>query len=59
MEMNRVKQIISSPKEITVTYHGVPVWLKHYNVAENSVSVFTEDNPQEVMVLPVDELVEE
>ena len=59
MEMNRVKQIISSPKETKVTYHGVPVWLKHYNDAQNSVSVYDLDNPEEIMVLPVDELVEE
>lgn len=58
MEINRAKQIISSPDEITVTYHGVAVWLKNCNEQQQSVSVFTKDNPENVMVLPVDELEE-
>ncbi|MBU8908571.1 H-type small acid-soluble spore protein [Desertibacillus haloalkaliphilus] len=59
MEPNRAKQIISSPKEITVTYHGVPVWLKNVNESEGSVSAFSEENSDEVMVLPLEELEEE
>jgi small acid-soluble spore protein H (minor) len=58
MDLNRAKQILSSPKEITVTYHDVPVWLKDYNEADNTVSVHTETNPNELMDLPVDELEE-
>ena len=58
MDMLRVKQIISSPKEVKVMYHGVPIWMKHYNEVQNSVSVHTIDNPGETMVLPVTELEE-
>lgn len=58
MDLNRAKQIISSSKEIKVTYHDVPVWLKNCNEAENTVSVHTETKPDEIMVLPVEELVE-
>ncbi|MFA9556784.1 small, acid-soluble spore protein, H family [Evansella sp. AB-rgal1] len=59
MEMNRVKQIISSPKEITVTYHGEPVWLKDYNENDNSVKVVPNADSDDEMVLPADELMEE
>ncbi len=56
MDIHRAKQIISSPNEITVTYHGVSVWLQHTNETDQSVSVFTKDNPNEVMVVPAAEL---
>lgn len=58
MDLQRAKQIISSPKEITVTYHGVPVWLKNTNDTNQSVSVFEKGNPNEVFVVPVSELEE-
>jgi len=56
LDIHRAKQIISSPKEITVTYNGVPVWLKNTNETNQSVSVFMKDNPDDVMVVPVAEL---
>ncbi|MGO4886906.1 H-type small acid-soluble spore protein [Anaerobacillus sp. MEB173] len=58
MNINRAKQIISSPKKTTVLYHGVPVWLKNVNEGTQSVSAFMETDPDEVMVLPIDELEE-
>jgi small acid-soluble spore protein H (minor) len=27
LELNRIKQIVNSPKEIDVTYNGVSVWI--------------------------------
>ena len=59
MDIHRAKQIISSPKEITVTYYGVPVWLKNTNETSQSVSVFTKDNPNDVLVVPAAELDEQ
>lgn len=56
MDLKRAKQIISSPNEVTVKYHGVSVWLKHTNESEQSVSVFTKDNPDDVMIVPAAEL---
>ncbi|HHY74809.1 MAG TPA: H-type small acid-soluble spore protein [Bacillus bacterium] len=58
MDIQRAKQIISSPKEITVTYNGVNVWLKNANETNQSVSVFSKDNPDDVRVVPVAELEE-
>ncbi|WP_102349781.1 H-type small acid-soluble spore protein [Bacillus sp. Marseille-P3661] len=56
MDIKRAKQIISSPNEITVTYNGVSVWLKQANETDQSVSVHTRDNPDEVMEVPAAEL---
>lgn len=58
MNIHRAKQIISSPDDITVTYHGVPVWLKNTNENNQSVSVFSKDNPNDIRVVPVAELEE-
>lgn len=58
MDLNRAKQIISSPAEIEVTYHGVPVWLVQTNEETNTVSIKAETNPEEMMTLPVEELEE-
>ncbi|WP_017727787.1 H-type small acid-soluble spore protein [Halalkalibacterium ligniniphilum] len=58
MDLKRASQIISSPKEIEVTYHGVPVRLIHTNQKTNTVSVKTDPNSNDIMVLPVEELEE-
>lgn len=58
MDIHRAKQIISSPEEITVTYNGVPVWLKNTNENNQSVSVYSKDNPNDVRVVPAAELEE-
>jgi small acid-soluble spore protein H (minor) len=58
LDINRAKQIISSPKDIRVTYHDVPVWLTSCNEDDNTVSVHTDSRPDEIMELPVDELEE-
>ncbi|WP_456277866.1 H-type small acid-soluble spore protein [Bacillus sp. AK128] len=59
MEMNRVKQIVSSPAEITVTYHGVPVWIQSVDENANTARVNTHSKPEEGMDIPVVELEEE
>ncbi|WP_246945805.1 H-type small acid-soluble spore protein [Bacillus pinisoli] len=59
MELNRVKQIVSSPAEITVRYHGVPVWIQSVDENANTARVHTHSKPEEEMDIPVGELVEE
>ncbi|MBM7661375.1 small acid-soluble spore protein H (minor) [Bacillus mesophilus] len=59
MEMNRVKQIVSSPAEITVKYHGVPVWIQSVDEHANTARVYTRSAPEEEMDIPVGELIEE
>lgn len=59
MEMNRVKQILSSPAEITVKYHGVPVWIESYDEHANTARVSTRSNPDDEMDVAIGELIEE
>lgn len=58
MDIKRARQIISSPNEVTVHYHGVSVWLKNCNDSNQSVSIYATTDPDEVMIVPVEELEE-
>jgi small acid-soluble spore protein H (minor) len=59
MEMNRVKQIVSSPKEIIVKYHGVPIWIQSYDENANTARVYTRANPDDERDVSIGELMEE
>jgi small acid-soluble spore protein H (minor) len=59
MDIHRAKQIIASPKEIDVTYHGVSVWMKNCNEQNQSVSIYEKTNPENVNVVPAAELQEQ
>ncbi|WP_088105500.1 H-type small acid-soluble spore protein [Halalkalibacter urbisdiaboli] len=58
MDITRAKQIISSPAEIEVTYHGQPVWLMETNDSNNMVTVKSMSPKEEQFDLPVDSLEE-
>lgn len=60
MDMNRVKQIISSPTDVSVYYNGVPVWIDDYNEKDGTAKVHMRDGLlQETREVPVEELEEE
>lgn len=59
MDMHRVKQIVSSPKEITVSYHGVPIWIQSYDENANTARVYTRSKPDEEIDVAVGELTED
>lgn len=59
MDIHRAKQIKASPQEVRVLYHGVPVWIKNCNDRNQTVSIFDFDNPEEVIIVPVEELNEQ
>lgn len=58
MDLKRARQIITSPDEIRVTYNGVAVRLIETDETNNTVSIRPETNPEDLMHLPADELVE-
>ncbi|WP_044747394.1 H-type small acid-soluble spore protein [Bacillus alveayuensis] len=59
MDMNRVKQIVSSPADITVHYHGVSVWIDGYDEQNNTATIhMREGNLNEKREVPVEELKE-
>jgi small acid-soluble spore protein H (minor) len=59
MEMNRVKQIVSSPKEIIVKYNGVPIWIQSFDENASTARVYTRANPDDEMDVSIGELTEE
>ncbi|MFZ3590599.1 H-type small acid-soluble spore protein [Bacillus sp. DJP31] len=59
MEMNRIKQVVSSPKEIIVKYNGVPVWIQGYDENANTARVYARSNPDDEMDVAAGELTEE
>jgi small acid-soluble spore protein H (minor) len=60
MDMNRVKQIVSSPADIPVHYHGVSVWIDDYDEKSNTATIHLRDGQlRETREVPVEELEEE
>ncbi|KFL15533.1 H-type small acid-soluble spore protein [Anoxybacillus geothermalis] len=60
MEMNRVKQIVSSPADIPVYYNGVSVWIDAYDEERQMATVHLRDGRlNERRDVPVAELTEE
>ncbi|MBB5324415.1 small acid-soluble spore protein H (minor) [Anoxybacillus tepidamans] len=59
MDMNRVKQIVSSPADIPVHYHGVSVWIDSYNEQRQTATVHMRDGHlRETREVPIAELEE-
>ncbi|ABO68219.1 H-type small acid-soluble spore protein [Geobacillus stearothermophilus] len=59
MDMNRVKQIVSSPADIPVYYNGVSVWIDGYDEENQMATVHLRDGRlNERRDVPVAELEE-
>lgn len=59
MDMNRVKQIVSSPADIPVYYNGVSVWIDGYDEKKETATVHLRDGKlREQREVPVEELTE-
>jgi small acid-soluble spore protein H (minor) len=59
MDVNRVKQILSSSANIEVTYHGASVWIDKLNEDGSTVTVNLRGPLDEQTTVPISELVEE
>lgn len=59
MDMNRVKQIVSSPADIPVYYNGVSVWIDSYDEQKETATVHLRDGHlREQREVSVEELTE-
>ncbi|WP_062046517.1 H-type small acid-soluble spore protein [Bacillus sp. JCM 19034] len=58
MEIKRVKQILSSPADIDVTYNGTSIWIDELNEADHTVTVHLRGPLEERTTVPIDELEE-
>lgn len=59
MELNRIKQILSSKAEIPVRYNNVPVWIENVDDSSKMAMVTGRDTRDEPMPVPIAELEEE
>lgn len=58
MELNRVKEILSSEEEISVHYHGVPVWIESVDDTSSMATVHARGTHDEKRVVSIDALEE-
>ncbi|ELK21039.1 small acid-soluble spore protein H [Anoxybacillus flavithermus TNO-09.006] len=59
LDINRIKQIVSSPDDIRVCYHGQSVWIDGYDEANRTATVHMRGREHERHTVPVEELTEE
>ncbi|UOY91930.1 H-type small acid-soluble spore protein [Ectobacillus sp. JY-23] len=58
MDVKRVKQILSSPANIPVSYNGVSVWIESCDEGNAVAQVHDITNPHETVQVNVSELQE-
>jgi small acid-soluble spore protein H (minor) len=58
VDINRVKQILSSSSRIDVTYHGVPVWIENCDEASGIANVHDLKTPHETVQVEITSLEE-
>jgi small acid-soluble spore protein H (minor) len=59
MDVKRVKQILSSPADIEVTYNGASVWIDQLNEDGRTATVHLRGPLEERTVVDISELKEE
>ncbi|EIJ78488.1 hypothetical protein PB1_13059 [Bacillus methanolicus PB1] len=59
MDVKRVKQILSSPADIEVTYNGASVWIDQLNEDGRTATVHLRGPLEERTVVDITELKEE
>ncbi|MBT2755320.1 H-type small acid-soluble spore protein [Mesobacillus foraminis] len=58
MDLMRVKEILSSDKEIPVHYHGVPVWIENIEETSSMAMISARGTHDERRLVSIDGLVE-
>lgn len=58
MDLNRIKQILSSSAEIDVVYNGASVWIDHLNEDGRTATVHLRGPLEERTIVEISELQE-
>ncbi|WP_174732410.1 H-type small acid-soluble spore protein [Mesobacillus harenae] len=58
MELNRVKEILTSNKEIPVHFHGVPIWIEDVDETSSMATVHSRGSHEEKQLVSIDALTE-
>ncbi|HYK74178.1 MAG TPA: H-type small acid-soluble spore protein [Pseudoneobacillus sp.] len=56
MNLNRIKEIISSEDEINVHYHGIPVWIESVEATSSMAKVTARGNHDHSRLVAIDAL---
>ncbi|AZR74627.1 hypothetical protein BBF96_15340 [Anoxybacter fermentans] len=59
MKFERAQEILNSPETIDVTYKGTKVWITNLNASKNTAQVKMPATSNNIIEVPVDQLVEE
>jgi small acid-soluble spore protein H (minor) len=59
MNLNRVKEILVSEEEISVNYHGIPVWIESIDNSSGMAVVAARGTHDEKRLVPIDGLEEQ
>ncbi|MFE8702951.1 H-type small acid-soluble spore protein [Cytobacillus sp. FJAT-54145] len=58
MDLNRVKEILTSDEEISVHFHGVPVWIESVDDTSSMATVHARGSHEEKQLVSIDSLEE-
>lgn len=56
MNLNRVKEILSSKEEVNVHYHGIPVWIESVEYTSSMAKVSARGNHDHSRLVAIDAL---
>ena len=59
MNVQRAKEIVSSPVMSKVTYNGVPVYIQHVDEQRETARIFPLNEPENEQDVPVNSLKEQ
>lgn len=58
MELQRVKDILSAEDEISVHYHGVPIWIESIDSTSSMAVISARGTHEERQIVSIDSLSE-
>jgi small acid-soluble spore protein H (minor) len=58
MNVSRAVQIVESTDEFLVTYNDIPVWIQRVNEDNETARVYSAQDPEKEMDIPVEHLEE-
>ncbi len=56
MDLNHIKEILSSPAEIPVHYHGIPVWIESVDETSSMATIHARGTHDERRLVSIDAL---
>ncbi|WNF24989.1 H-type small acid-soluble spore protein [Mesobacillus jeotgali] len=58
MDLQRVKEILSAQDEVSVHYHGVPIWIESIDSTSSMAVISSRGTQEERQLVSIDSLAE-